>query len=88
MTELIFSFWISALADTISPVIATTIFAQIFRATVAEYPGTVFYVIAGLILVPTFSMTWIYLRTKRQIIDGVNNQEVNEPQQQDSEKKL
>lgn len=69
---------VMAIADTISPVIATTIFSQIFRITVDEYPGTVFYVIAGLILIPICSMIWIYLCTKRQTIDGVNKRETNE----------
>ncbi|XP_037029710.1 solute carrier family 46 member 3-like [Bradysia coprophila] len=72
---------VMAIADTISPVIATTIFSQIFRVTVDKYPGTVFYVIAGLIFIPIFSMIWIFLRTERQTIDGVNNHETNEQQE-------
>ncbi|KAJ6641494.1 Solute carrier family 46 member 3 [Pseudolycoriella hygida] len=57
---------VMAVADTISPVIATTIFSQIFRVTVDKYPGVVFDVIGGLLLIPISSMVWIFLRTERQ----------------------
>lgn len=70
---------VMAIMDTISPVVATTIFSQIFKATVENYPGTVYYVIAGLILIPISVMTWIFLRTERQTIDGINNQAKNLP---------
>lgn len=66
---------ITAIADTISPVIATTLLAQIFRITVEEYPGTVFNVIAGVIFIPFCSMIWIFFCTERQAVDGVNNEQ-------------
>lgn len=68
---------VMAIMDTISPVIATTIFSQIFKHTVNSYPGTVYHVIAGLIVIPILVMTWISFRTERQIVDGINNQEFN-----------
>lgn len=84
---------VMAIMDTISPVIATTIFSQIFKVTVSSSPGTVYHVIAGLILIPIAVMTWIFFRTERQTIDGINNQESNDvlannQQDQQNETKL
>ncbi len=76
---------VMAIMDTISPVIATTIFSQIFRVTVNTSPGTVYYVIAGLILIPITVMIWIALRTERQAIDGINNDLLSNQQQQQNE---
>ncbi|KAG4065475.1 hypothetical protein HA402_002709 [Bradysia odoriphaga] len=76
---------VMAIMDTISPVIATTIFSQIFKATVENHPGTVYHVIAGLILIPTSVMIWICFRTERQRIDGINSSRGKEQQESQNE---
>ncbi|XP_054152845.1 solute carrier family 46 member 3-like [Oppia nitens] len=59
--------------DTIAPVISTTALTYMFRYTMDDYPGIVYQLISGLILIPICVMIWIDLFTDRPELDELRH---------------
>ena len=60
--------FISAL-DTLTPMIASTFFAYLFKYTIDTYPGTVYQVTAFLVLIPIYVLMWIDIYTERPLVE-------------------
>ena len=64
-----------SIMNTVSPLLCTTIFAYIFKYTINSYPGAVYHVIAGLLLILTVIVMWIDLFTEPPLCDGEDDQQ-------------
>ena len=60
--------------DTLVPMFTNPILVLIFNHTLDTYPGTVYQVIALLLLIPILVMMWIDIYTKRPLVDGEGSQ--------------
>ena len=73
-----------SILDTVAPVISTTAFAYIFKYTIDSYPGAVYLLIAGFILVPIWVTMWIDLFKEPPVVDEVDlNRDENANIEQD-----
>ena len=47
--------------DTLAPLMASTAYAKVFTYTMNTFPGLIFQIMAGLMIIPIISLIWIDL---------------------------